>query len=98
MSKRETVAVAFCAPAKSQAMGIPLVQAMWAAADDATRARLQIPLVLYTAEGILIAQVLVFFFKRWLAHDDDGARDEEQRTGAPVEPAAAAAEQGEGKP
>jgi solute carrier family 10 (sodium/bile acid cotransporter), member 7 len=67
MDKRETIAVVFCAPAKTQAMGVPLVQAMYASSSEATRASLQVPIVLYTVEGILIAQVLVAIFKKWLA-------------------------------
>ncbi len=73
MDKRETIAVVFCAPAKTQAMGVPLVQAMYASASEATRASLQVPIVLYTVEGILIAQVLVTVFKRWLAVEPEKA-------------------------
>jgi sodium/bile acid cotransporter 7 len=69
MDKRQTIAVTFCAPAKSQAMGVPLIHAMYADSSTSTKSSLAVPLVLYTIEGILIAQVLVTIFKRWLASD-----------------------------
>lgn len=56
MCMEETIAVCFCGAAKTTSLGIPLVAAMWAAADDLTRAFIQIPVLLYTIE-----QVCLFF-------------------------------------
>lgn len=42
---------------------------MYTSADDRTRALIQVPMILYTAEQILVGQVLVFLFKRWLRTD-----------------------------
>jgi sodium/bile acid cotransporter 7 len=69
IGKEETISICFCAPAKTQALGIPLIAAMYASSTDSTRALLQVPMILYTAEQILIGQVLVWLFKRWLAQD-----------------------------
>ena len=52
MSKLQTVAVCFCGAAKTTSLGIPLVTAMWNAADDLTRAYIQIPVLLYTIEQV----------------------------------------------
>jgi sodium/bile acid cotransporter 7 len=52
MSKEETIAICFCGPAKTTSLGIPLVTAMWKDADDATRAFIQIPVLLYTIEQV----------------------------------------------
>lgn len=52
MSKEEAVAVCFCGAAKTTSLGIPLVSAMWAHADDITRAYIQIPVLLYTIEQV----------------------------------------------
>ena len=52
MSKPQTVAVCFCGAAKTTSLGIPLVTAMWNAADDLTRAFIQIPVLLYTIEQV----------------------------------------------
>lgn len=44
---------------------------MYTSADDRTRALIQVPMILYTAEQILVGQVLVFLFKRWLEKDKE---------------------------
>jgi sodium/bile acid cotransporter 7 len=56
-------------------LGIPLISAMYASSNDQTRALIQVPMILYTAEQILVGQVLVWLFKRWLAKDQ--MKDEE---------------------
>ncbi|KAI9166743.1 Solute carrier RCH1 [Paramyrothecium foliicola] len=66
MSREQTVAVCFCGAAKTTSLGIPLVSAMWASADDLTRAYIQIPVLLYTVEQVFMAQMLVYFFKRYI--------------------------------
>jgi solute carrier family 10 (sodium/bile acid cotransporter), member 7 len=71
MSKQEAISVCFCGPAKTQALGLPLVATMWKASDDRTRALIQMPMVLYTAEQILVAQVLVNIFKRWIKREEE---------------------------
>lgn len=71
IDKEETIAICFCAPAKTQALGIPLIAAMYSSADDRTRTSIQVPMILYTAEQILVGQVLVFLFKRWLREDKE---------------------------
>lgn len=81
VSKAETIAICFCAPGKTQALGIPLIAAMYSSADDQTRALIQVPMILYTAEQILVGQVLVWWFKRWL--DKDKRKDEETVASAP---------------
>jgi len=83
INKEETIAICFCAPGKTQALGIPLISAMYASSDDQTRALIQVPMILYTAENILVGQVLVWLFKRWIAQDQQN--DEEVMI--PVEPA-----------
>lgn len=52
MSKKQTIAVCFCGAAKTTGLGIPLVTAMWASADNLTRAYIQIPVLLYTIEQV----------------------------------------------
>jgi sodium/bile acid cotransporter 7 len=48
---------------------------MYASSDDQTRALIQVPMILYTAEQILVGQLLVWLFKRWIAKDQ--RKDEE---------------------
>lgn len=71
IDKQETISICFCAPAKTQALGIPLIAAMYTSANNRTRALIQVPMILYTAEQILVGQVLVFMFKRWIGKDKE---------------------------
>lgn len=84
VEKTETISICFCAPAKTQALGIPLIAAMYGSADDQTRALIQVPMILYTAEQILVGQALVWVFKRWLAQD----REEDLEVSTILEPVA----------
>lgn len=77
VGKQEAISICFCAPAKTQALGIPLIASMYTTADDRTRALIQVPMILYTAEQILVGQVLVWLFKRWTRQDERKASDKE---------------------
>lgn len=65
MSPEETIAVCFCGPAKSTALGIPLLYAMWAPVDLFTKAKTSVPVLLYTTEQICVAHFFVLVFRRW---------------------------------
>lgn len=67
MSPEETIAVCFCGPAKSTALGIPLLYAMWAPVDLFTKAKTSVPVLLYTTEQICVAHFFVQLFRRWHA-------------------------------
>jgi solute carrier family 10 (sodium/bile acid cotransporter), member 7 len=69
-SKRDTIAICFCAPAKSVSIGAPLIGVMWDAGfSDSVQSLVMVPIVMYQAEQILFGQVAVILFRRW-------ARDE----------------------
>ena len=69
-SKRDTIAICFCAPAKSVSIGAPLIGVMWGAGfSDSVQSLVMVPIVLYQAEQILCGQIAVILFRRW-------ARDE----------------------
>jgi sodium/bile acid cotransporter 7 len=67
MPPEETIAVCFCGPAKSTALGIPLLYAMWTPVDLFTKSRTSVPVLLYTTEQICVAHFFVQLFKRWHA-------------------------------
>ena len=69
-SKRDTIAICFCAPAKSVSIGAPLIGVMWGADfSDSVESLVMIPIVLYQAEQILCGQLAVILF-RWWARDE----------------------------
>lgn len=71
MPPEETIAVCFCGPAKSTALGIPLLYAMWAPVDLFTKAKTSVPVLLYTTEQICVAHFFVQLFRKWHARIAD---------------------------
>lgn len=63
MSREQTIAVCFCGAAKTTSLGIPLVTAMWKAADNQMRAFIQIPVLLYTIEQVIDLFSTPFLYK-----------------------------------
>lgn len=61
----ETIAVCFCGPAKTTALGIPLLYAMYTSMDLFTKAKTSIPVLLYTTEQICVAHFMVYVLRRW---------------------------------
>jgi solute carrier family 10 (sodium/bile acid cotransporter), member 7 len=65
-SKRDTIAICFCAPAKSVSIGAPLIGVMWGVGfSDSVQSLVMVPIVLYQAEQILCGQIAVILFRRW---------------------------------
>jgi solute carrier family 10 (sodium/bile acid cotransporter), member 7 len=66
-SKHDTIAICFCAPAKSVSIGVPLIGAMWGAEfSNSVQSLVMVPVILYQAEQILCGQIAVILFRRWL--------------------------------
>lgn len=63
-SREILIAIAFCSPAKSQAVGFPLIQALYPDITALQRAIITVPLVLYQTEQLVLAQLVVSYF-RW---------------------------------
>lgn len=76
MSQVEMIAICFCGAAKTTSLGIPLVEVMWANADNLTRAYIQIPVLLYTIEQVFMAHIQVDLFKWYLKRSERKAKAE----------------------
>ncbi|KAH8653371.1 sodium bile acid symporter [Xylariales sp. PMI_506] len=83
MPKEQVVAVCLCGAAKTQALGIPLADAMWAQHSNLTVSLIQIPILLYTMEQVFTAQFLTILFRWWLNRDKKGESDEESEIAEP---------------
>jgi solute carrier family 10 (sodium/bile acid cotransporter), member 7 len=73
LDKRDTIAVAYCAPAKSPAIGVPLASAMFVGLDAATASKLQIPLVIFQGLQIAAGSVATIPFRRWVREEEEKA-------------------------
>lgn len=68
-SRRDTVSVMLCGPAKTAALGVSLVSSQYGSQSPKLGVLL-VPLVLYQAEQVLTAQVLVRFMRRWIEAEE----------------------------
>ncbi|KAI0127906.1 SBF-like CPA transporter family-domain-containing protein [Xylariales sp. AK1849] len=68
--KDQVVAVCLCGAAKTQALGIPLADAMWAQHTDIVKSLIQTPILLYTMEQVFTAQFLTILFRWWLRREN----------------------------
>lgn len=75
-NKRDTVAILLCGPAKTAALGVSLVTSQYGS-DNENLGILLVPLVLYQAEQVCTAQVLVNFMRKWIYYGEEGKKDEE---------------------
>ncbi|KAJ5256940.1 hypothetical protein N7478_013044 [Penicillium angulare] len=76
LAPREAIAACFCGPAKSTALGIPLLYAMWQPLNNDAKAQTSVPVLLYTTEQIAVAQLFVQVFWRWHSYVEKRNRQE----------------------
>lgn len=73
--RKDTVAIMLCGPAKTAALGVSLISSQYGA-HNPNLGIILVPLVLYQAEQVMTANVLVNFMKKWI-HAEDKKQDEE---------------------
>lgn len=80
-NRRDTVSMMLCGPAKTAALGVSLVSSQYGA-NNPKLGMLLVPLVLYQAEQVFTAQILVKLMKKWIHAEDP---KEDQETGSLIE-------------
>ncbi|KAH7065124.1 putative sodium bile acid cotransporter [Macrophomina phaseolina] len=79
---RKQLPSAFADRRRRLGLGIPLVYAMWTEYSTEVKARMSVPMILYTTEQVFCAHILVHAFKRWVRREkirDDGVLVEAER-------------------
>ncbi|KAE8318138.1 SBF-like CPA transporter family DUF4137 [Aspergillus parasiticus SU-1] len=66
LSREDTVAVAYCVPAKTPAMGVPLANLIFQGLDVSQKAKIQLPMVVFQGLQIALGSLLVPAFRGWL--------------------------------
>jgi len=66
LPKEDVISVCYCVPAKTPAMGIPLVMSMFVGLTPNLQAKLQVPLVIYQGLQIVGGTILILPFKNWI--------------------------------
>ena len=70
LGKKDTIAVAYCVPAKSPAMGVPLSVVLFTGLSTLTKAEIQIPLVIFQGLQIVGGSLMTLAFRRWIRPEE----------------------------
>ena len=71
LSRKDVVAVCYCVPAKTPAMGIPLVQTIYAGLSRLDQSKLLIPMVIFQGLQIAGGSLLVGTFSWWISQAEE---------------------------
>ena len=69
LPREDVVAVCYCVPAKTPAMGVPLVQTIYFGLSRLDQSKLQIPMVFFQGLQIAGGSLLIGAFRWWVARD-----------------------------
>ncbi|KAK7202771.1 putative sodium bile acid cotransporter, partial [Myxozyma melibiosi] len=72
-NKRDTIAICYVVPAKTPALGVPLINALYShsSINDQAKQMLQIPIILYQIEQLCFSSLSVPVFRRWVADEEE---------------------------
>lgn len=82
LDKKDTIAVAYCVPAKTPAMGVPIANVMYVGLSPLIESKLQIPMVLFQGFQIVGGSLMTLAFREWVQPDEqrEEADKEAERT------------------
>ena len=66
LPKADTVAVVFCVPSKTPAMGVPLASVMFVGLSTVDAAKLRIPMVVFQGVQVLLSSLLTVPLRGWV--------------------------------
>jgi len=78
LPKMDTIAVCYCVPAKTPAMGVPLSNVMFVGLTAIQASKIQIPMVIFQGLQIMAGSLLTIAFRRWTRPDEKKERVEEK--------------------
>ena len=73
LSKQDTIAICYCVPAKTPAMGVPLSAVMYLGLSAVDQSKIQIPMVIFQGLQIMGGSLLTVVFRRW-ARSEEGKK------------------------
>ena len=83
LDRRDTIAVAYCVPAKTPAMGVPLATVMFAGISSTPSSKIQIPIVIYQGFQIAAGSLMTILFRKWVEKESakkDATKGETKQT------------------
>lgn len=66
LPKEDTIAVCYCVPAKTPAMGVPLSNVMFVGLSTLVESKIQIPMVIYQGLQLVFGSLLTAVFRKWV--------------------------------
>ncbi|KAL9114693.1 MAG: hypothetical protein Q9227_001371 [Pyrenula ochraceoflavens] len=85
LPKRDVIAAAYCVPAKTPAMGIPVVQTMFVGVGARLGSEIEIPMVVYQGLQLAGGSLMTVAFRRWVKGEEEEEEEEERRRRQDVE-------------
>jgi sodium/bile acid cotransporter 7 len=67
--RADTVAICYCVPAKTPAMGVPISTVLFVGLAPMLEAKIQLPLVIYQGLQIMAGTILTVPFRRWVDNE-----------------------------
>lgn len=83
LSKADTIAVVYCVPAKTPAMGIPLTQTMFAGLSSILEAKIQIPMVIYQGLQVAAGSLLTLAWRKWIRPEEERKAQKQEAEESP---------------
>lgn len=71
LSREEVVAVAYCVPAKTPALGVPLSNVMFVGLSKITQSKIQLPVVIFQGLQIACGSLMTPLYRRWVESNED---------------------------
>ena len=78
LPKKDTIAVCYCVPAKSIAIGVPLSSVLFVGISRTEESKLQIPMVIFQGIQIASASLMTIPFRRWVRAEEEGEEEVEK--------------------
>ncbi|KAK9451489.1 SBF-like CPA transporter family-domain-containing protein [Limtongia smithiae] len=76
-NKADTIALCYIIPAKTPALGVPLINALYSnhtGITDEVKEMLQIPIILYQIEQLSFSSLSIPVFRRWVRDEEEAAK------------------------
>ena len=71
LPKKDTIAVCYCVPAKSIAIGVPLSAVLFVGISRIEESKLQIPMVIFQGIQVASASLMTIPFRRWVRAEEE---------------------------
>jgi sodium/bile acid cotransporter 7 len=71
LPKEDTIAVCYCVPAKTPAMGVPLSNVMFVGLSTLVESKIQIPMVIYQGLQLVFGSLLTIVFRKWVGMEKE---------------------------